>query len=47
MIFFMTYNIYVILSMIVGNGIGYYLFAFDNNDKEIRKTVTIGCCHNE
>jgi len=41
----MTYNIYVVLSLLIGNGIGYYLFAFDKNEREIRKNLPVGCCH--
>jgi len=44
MIFFMTYNIYIVLSIIIGNGIGYSIFGFNNN-KKIRKNSNLGCCH--
>lgn len=44
MIFLMTYNIFIVFSIIIGNGIGYYLFAFDEK-KNIRKNSNLGCCH--
>jgi phage shock protein PspC (stress-responsive transcriptional regulator) len=44
MIFLMTYNIYIVLSIILGNGIGYYMFAFVK-DKNLRINSSVGCCH--
>ncbi len=44
MVFFMTYNIYIVFSIIIGNGIGYYLFAFEG-EKNIRKNSSLICCH--
>jgi lipoprotein signal peptidase len=44
MIFLMTYNIYIVFSIIIGNGIGYYIFAFDKK-KNIRQNSNLGCCH--
>ena len=44
MIFLMTYNVYIVFSIVIGNAIGYYLFAFDDKNN-IRKNSNLGCCH--
>ncbi len=37
----MTYNLEVVITIILGNGLGYYLFAI----KSGRQIQSVGCCH--
>jgi hypothetical protein len=39
----MTYNLWVIFSIVLGNALGYFIFALSGKDR--RNTEVIGCCH--